>query len=179
MKALTAGEEVPLLPESLQKKAWDDKQGLYPVQCIYGGVPKRDQRQAWGPGRVFGRARVSQRQRLLLSQAISQTGIDMAICTPGRLQVHLPLPAVYFSNPLSGCFRKDLVEEETVDLSSVSQAQGRVASASRASRRGRDGFPPARVRSRLVSFSEAVPRAGRGACPPVHVRHRGARLLNP
>mmetsp|Transcript_24564 Transcript_24564/g.58292 ORF Transcript_24564/g.58292 Transcript_24564/m.58292 type:complete len:512 (-) Transcript_24564:69-1604(-) len=59
VKALTAGEE-----------------GLYPVQCIYGGVPKRDQRQA-----------------------ISQTGIDMAICTPGRLQ--------------------DLVEEETVDLSSV------------------------------------------------------------
>jgi len=59
VKALTAGEE-----------------GLYPVQCIYGGVPKRDQRQA-----------------------ISQTGIDMAICTPGRLQ--------------------DLVEEETLDLSSV------------------------------------------------------------
>ena len=56
--------------------------------------------------------------------------------------MHLPLPAVYLSNPLSGCLRKDLVEEETVDLSSVSQAQGRVASASR---RGRNGFPPARV----------------------------------
>lgn len=59
VKALTAGDE-----------------GLYPVQCIYGGVPKRDQREA-----------------------ISGTGVDMAICTPGRLQ--------------------DLVEEETLDLSSV------------------------------------------------------------
>lgn len=59
VKALTAGDE-----------------GLYPVQCIYGGVPKREQRQA-----------------------ITETGVDMAICTPGRLQ--------------------DLVEESTLDLSYV------------------------------------------------------------
>eukprot|EP00931_Biecheleriopsis_adriatica_P116449 TRINITY_DN92087_c0_g1_i1.p1 TRINITY_DN92087_c0_g1~~TRINITY_DN92087_c0_g1_i1.p1 ORF type:complete len:503 (-),score=161.69 TRINITY_DN92087_c0_g1_i1:92-1600(-) len=46
VKALTAGDE-----------------GVYPVQCIYGGVPKRDQRQV-----------------------IRSTGIDMCIATPGRLQ---------------------------------------------------------------------------------------------
>eukprot|EP00928_Gymnodinium_smaydae_P026473 TRINITY_DN2077_c0_g3_i1.p1 TRINITY_DN2077_c0_g3~~TRINITY_DN2077_c0_g3_i1.p1 ORF type:complete len:508 (+),score=158.14 TRINITY_DN2077_c0_g3_i1:176-1699(+) len=48
----------------------------YPVQCVYGGVPKREQRQA-----------------------ITNTGVDMLVATPGRLQ--------------------DLVEEGTLDLSGV------------------------------------------------------------
>lgn len=57
--ALTAGEE-----------------GIYPVMCVYGGVPKSDQRRG-----------------------ITNTGIDMCIATPGRLQ--------------------DLAEEESLDLSHV------------------------------------------------------------
>lgn len=48
----------------------------YPVQCVYGGVPKRDQRHA-----------------------LSATGVDMLVATPGRLQ--------------------DLVDEGTLDLSVV------------------------------------------------------------
>merc|ERR1719389_1290460 len=48
----------------------------YPVQCVYGGVPKRDQRHA-----------------------LSGTGVDMLVATPGRLQ--------------------DLVDEGTLDLSAV------------------------------------------------------------
>merc|ERR1719389_713249 len=48
----------------------------YPVQCVYGGVPKRDQRHA-----------------------LSATGVDMLVATPGRLQ--------------------DLVDEGTLDLGSV------------------------------------------------------------
>merc|ERR1719159_899074 len=35
----------------------------FPVQCVYGGVPKRDQRQA-----------------------LNSTGVDMLVATPGRLQ---------------------------------------------------------------------------------------------
>merc|ERR1719199_1890511 len=35
----------------------------YPVQCVYGGVPKREQRQA-----------------------LNSTGVDMLVATPGRLQ---------------------------------------------------------------------------------------------
>merc|ERR1719183_1320507 len=49
---------------------------LYPVQCVYGGVPKREQRQA-----------------------LTSVGVDMLVATPGRLQ--------------------DLVEEESLDLSTV------------------------------------------------------------
>jgi len=48
----------------------------YPVQCVYGGVPKREQRQA-----------------------LTSTGVDMLVATPGRLQ--------------------DLVEEGSLDLGSV------------------------------------------------------------
>jgi len=48
----------------------------YPVQCIYGGVPKRDQKFA-----------------------LRQTGVDMLVACPGRLQ--------------------DLVDEGVLDLSSV------------------------------------------------------------
>jgi ATP-dependent RNA helicase DBP3 len=36
---------------------------LYPVQCVYGGVPKREQRQA-----------------------LTSVGVDMLVATPGRLQ---------------------------------------------------------------------------------------------
>jgi ATP-dependent RNA helicase DBP3 len=48
----------------------------FPVLCVYGGVPKRDQRQA-----------------------LKNTGVDMLVATPGRLQ--------------------DLVEEASLDISSV------------------------------------------------------------
>merc|ERR1719265_1045712 len=40
-----------------------DGVNLFPVQCIYGGVPKRDQRMA-----------------------LQKTGVDMLIGTPGRMQ---------------------------------------------------------------------------------------------
>lgn len=53
-----------------------DNNDMFPVQCVYGGVPKYEQRQA-----------------------LKSTGVDMLVATPGRLQ--------------------DLVEEESLDLSSV------------------------------------------------------------
>jgi len=53
-----------------------DGKDSFPVQCVYGGVPKREQRQA-----------------------LNETGVDMLIATPGRLQ--------------------DLVEEGSIDLSYV------------------------------------------------------------
>jgi len=44
-------------------KAANDGQDLFPIQCVYGGVPKREQRQA-----------------------ITNVGVDMLVATPGRLQ---------------------------------------------------------------------------------------------
>eukprot|EP00930_Biecheleria_cincta_P061447 TRINITY_DN47017_c0_g1_i1.p1 TRINITY_DN47017_c0_g1~~TRINITY_DN47017_c0_g1_i1.p1 ORF type:complete len:534 (-),score=135.99 TRINITY_DN47017_c0_g1_i1:52-1599(-) len=60
----------------LTKALTQGDESVYPVQCIFGGVPKKDQRQV-----------------------INNVGIDMCVCTPGRLE--------------------DLVEEESLDLSHV------------------------------------------------------------
>merc|ERR1719401_3306765 len=49
--------------KDLAKAVGGGSEAEYPVQCIYGGVPKREQRQA-----------------------LETEGVDMLVATPGRLQ---------------------------------------------------------------------------------------------